>query len=313
MRIGIDIGGTRIKAGVLAASGDAVVTRRVLAVGGARSDDDVVVRLARVVAALEAEVGAGAEAVGVAAAGVLDARRGVIRESPNFPSWADFALGARLEEACGRPVTLENDANAVIYGEARAGAGRGHEHLIGLTLGTGVGGGVILGGQVWRGARGMAGELGHVTVDPGGRPCGCGNRGCLEQYVGAVGLRQTVLELGGDLAGLADSEDLPRLLAELARRPEGDEAREVWVLVGRYLGQAIAGFVHALDVTCVVLAGGIATAADLFLPATESSFRARSFLSMSEGVRIVAGTLGEDAGIIGAALAAQAPGGSLAA
>ena len=301
MRIGIDIGGTRIKAGVVDDAG-VVRARRVVAVGSERDQAAVVTALAGLLGGLAHGEPGGIRAVGVAAAGVIERERGLIRESPNFPAWRDFALGVELAAATGLTISLENDANAVILGEARAGAGRGASSLLGLTLGTGVGGGVILDGRLWRGARGMAGELGHVTMEPRGRACGCGNRGCLEQYAGAVGIRQTLRERRGALADLAGTSDAPRALAELARHGDPD-AREVWREVGAYVGQAVAGFVHALDVTRVVVAGGIAFAADLFLPAADETFRARAFRSMSEGVDLRAGTLGEDAGIIGAALA----------
>lgn len=305
LTIGLDLGGTRIKAGVVGAGGE-VVLRRVVPVGAAKSSAGVVSLLAEVVRSLREEAPGEVRAVGLAAAGVLDRRRGVIRESPNFPLWRDLDLGRRLEAEAGLPVALENDANAVILGEARAGAGRGARDLVGFTLGTGVGGAVVLGGELWRGARGMAGELGHVTVVPDGRACGCGNRGCLEQYAGAVGIRQTLRQRGGRLAEIAQDDDAPRSAALLAR--EGDpEARAVFEDVGIHLGLVVAALVHALDVTRVVVAGGIAHASDLFLDAAIASFRARAFRSMSEGVEIVPGSLGEDAGVVGAALAVASP------
>ncbi|MGM0574188.1 MAG: ROK family protein [Myxococcota bacterium] len=305
MRIGIDLGGTRIKAG-LVDEGGRVVRRVVEPVGERKEADAVVDALAEVVAGLREAAGVEVRALGVAAAGVLDRRRGVIRESPNFPAWRDFDLGRRLGERTSLPVALENDANAAVLGEARAGAGRGVESLFGLTLGTGVGGGIILDGRLWRGVRGMAGELGHVTVVPGGRPCGCGNRGCLEQYAGAVGIRQTLQEIGGGYEHLADDPGAPEISAERARAGDA-RMRELYEGVGHHLGQAIGGFVHTLDVMRVVLLGGIAASADLFMPALERSFRASTFRSMSQGVRIVAGDLGGDAGVVGAALGADEP------
>ncbi|MCA9519235.1 MAG: ROK family protein, partial [Myxococcales bacterium] len=247
----------------------------------------------------------GGAPIGIAAAGVIDRRHGIVRESPNFPEWKDFALAKRLAEASGRRVHLENDANAVIYGEMACGAARGCEDIVGYTLGTGVGGGIILGGELWRGARGMAGELGHVTVvRDGGRPCGCGNHGCLEQYVGAVGIRRTLEERGGKLAELADSRDAPRDLAKAADAGD-DEARAVFAEIGRHLGVAAAAAIHTLDVLTIVLAGGITHAQHLFVPALEAELRARTFASMCEGVRVVVGTLGEDAGVLGAAALAR--------
>ena len=299
--IGVDVGGTRIKAGRVDAAG-VVCDRKVVDVGDERSEDEIVSRIAELVQALDPD--GGALPVGVAAAGVVDHDAGCVRESPNFPTWHDFALAERASAATQRPVWLENDANAVVYGEAIAGAGRGARSVVGYTLGTGVGGGLVLNGRVWRGQRGMAGELGHVTVVREGRPCGCGNRGCLEQYVGQVGIRQSMRERGGELARLSGDVDAPERLAELAHA--GDAAAlAVFAELGGHLGLAAAALVHTLDITVILLCGGIAAAAELFVPAMEAELRARTFRSMSAGVVIRVGTLGADAGIVGAAAVAR--------
>ena len=297
--IGVDVGGTRIKAGRVDVDG-VVCERTVVDVGLERSEDEIVSRIAHVVRALDPE---GTLPIGVAAAGVIDHDAGCVRESPNFPTWHDFALAERVAAATGRAVWLENDANAVVYGEAIAGAGRGARSLVGYTLGTGVGGGLVLDGRIWRGQRGMAGELGHVTVMATGRPCGCGNHGCLEQYAGQVGLRRSMHERGGHLAELALNSDAPLRLAELARADDA-EARAVFAELGAYLGLAAASLIHTLDVTVILLCGGIAAAADLFVPAMEAELRERTFKSMSAGVEIRVGTLGADAGIVGGAAVA---------
>jgi len=293
------VGGTRIKAGRVTESGR-VVDRSVVKVGQARDEADIVARIADLVTALDPD---GGLPVGVAAAGVIDHAAGCVRESPNFPGWRDFELAARVREATQRVVALENDANAVVFGEAIAGAGRGARNLMGYTLGTGVGGGLVLDGRIWRGERGMAGELGHVTDVPDGRQCGCGNRGCLEQYAGQVGIRRTMAERGGALAELAGDSSAPARLAELAQAGDA-EAQAVFASLGAHLGMAAAALVHTLDVTTVLLCGGIAAAAALFVPAMESELRARTFRSMSAGVEIRVGTLGADAGIVGAAAVA---------
>ena len=294
--IGVDVGGTRIKAGRVDSAGR-VIARDVVAVGEGRGEGEIVARIAQAVERLDP---GGALPVGLAAAGVIDVADGRVRESPNFPDWKDFDLAARVRRATGRAVALENDANAVIYGEAIAGAGRGARTLVGYTLGTGVGGGIVLEGKIWHGVRGMAGELGHVTVARDGRPCGCGNRGCLEQYAGQVGLRQTLRERGGAWARLADDADAPARLAAMAEAGDGDAAA-IYAEVGAMLGLAAAALVHTLDVQVIILSGGIAAASGLFVPAMEAELRARTFRSMSEGVAIRVGLLGADAGIVGAA------------
>ncbi|MCC6622289.1 MAG: ROK family protein [Deltaproteobacteria bacterium] len=299
--IGIDVGGTRIKAGRVDEHGR-VLAEAVVEVGDARSPDDIVKNLVDLIDQLEP---GGKAPVGVAAAGVLDARQGLVRESPNFPSWRDFPLGARVAAETGRKVVLENDANAVVWGEAVAGAGRGFGTLVGYTLGTGIGGGIVLDHHLWRGVRGMAGELGHVTVVPDGRPCGCGNHGCLEQYAGSVGLVKTLAASTGPLAALAaDPGHAAHHLAERAHA--GDpEARAIFAQAGRYLGQAAAALVHTLDLTLIVLCGGVGEGAfDLIAPAMDQELVARTFRSMGAGVTIRKGELGPAAGIIGAALLA---------
>lgn len=299
--IGIDLGGTRIKAGLVDAG---EVRAEAIAPVGSREPEAILDALVELVAGLDR---GGRLPVGIAAAGVIDQSAGVVRESPNFPSWRDFALGSRLAARTARAVRLENDANAVIFGETRHGVARGVANVIGYTLGTGVGGGLVLGGEIYRGERGMAAELGHVTLVPEGRPCGCGNRGCLERYVGQVGLIQTLGELGPPLADLLhpDPSDAPRRLARLA--DDGDpRARAVFTDVGRALGQAAAALLHTLDITTFVLAGGVAGAFDHIAPAMHAELYARSFRSMSVGVRILHGTLGPHAGILGAATLAGA-------
>lgn len=299
--IGIDLGGTRIKAG-LVTDGDidhdghgATVVIDV----HSRTPDAIIEALVGLVRQVDPDA---RHPIGIAAAGVIDQRQGVVRESPNFPEWRDFPLAARLASATGQSVALDNDANAVILGEARFGAARGASHVFGYTLGTGVGGGIVIDQRPYRGERGMAAELGHVTVEPEGRACGCGNRGCLERYAGQLGLIATLVELGPPHSDLLrpDPSDAPRRLAELADRGDG-VARQVFWEIGRRLGFAAAGALHTLDITTIVLAGGIAGAFAHIAPAMQAELEARTFRSMSQGVRIVCGTLGARAGVLGAA------------
>lgn len=302
--IGVDLGGTRLKAGRVEASGQ-IAERTVVSVGERRTEDAIVALIAETAQALDPE---GLAPIGIAVAGVIEAATATVRESPNFPAWKDFRLADRILSATGRHVHLENDANAAIFGEAQAGAGRGAPSCIGLTLGTGVGGALVLGGELWRGERGMAGELGHMTVVPEGRPCGCGNRGCLERYAGALGIAETMraaADPGADWREAAEDRDgaVAWLAGEAARgRPE---AVDVFEGVGRALGQAIAGLVHALDVRRVVLTGGVSRAFPHFAPAMEAEVSARMFRSMREGVVITPGTLGDDAALVGASVLAR--------
>lgn len=307
---GVDIGGTRIKAGAVDTLGH-VADETVWAIGDAdvgRTPEALARGLAHWADAIDPRRSV---PIGVAVAGVINQGAGLIRESPNFPAWRDVPFARVLAEASGRRVVLDNDANAVVLGEAVWGAGRGAESLVGYTLGTGVGGGIVLDGRLWRGMRGMAGELGHVTVVPDGRACGCGNHGCLEQYVGRVGLVQTwralAAEAPGGLPALAEGIDDSDIPAGLARAA-GDGhpvARAIWNGVGRFLGQAAAALVHTLDVQRIVVAGGVAGAFEHFASAMEAEIRARTFRSMAAGVVVAQGTLGVTAGIVGASAVAR--------
>ena len=296
------MGATRVKAG-LVEQGVGVVATEVAAVADHRSPEQLVELLAQLLDRLT--IGRdGPKGVGLIAPGVLDRSAGIVRQSPNFPSWRDEPLGAALQRRVGLPVILDNDANGATLAEHRLGAGRGSSTMICLTLGTGVGGGVILGGELWRGARGMAGELGHVTVVSGGRACGCGNLGCLEQYVGAVGIRKTLRERGGRWLELTDSPDAPRALSALAAA--GDvEALELFADLGRYLGLGIVSILHVLDMECVVLTGGVAQSYALLEPTLLSTVQERAYKAMSSGLRLAPGTLGDEAGVLGAVLLAQ--------
>ena len=293
MKIGVDLGGTRIKAGLVDARG-VVVERAMVATPEQKSAEVVVGSIAELLSSMLPK----ATSVGLAAAGVLDHKRGVIRESPNFPEWQDVSLGDLLASEVGLPVSLENDANAVIWGEACHGAGQGASNLIGYALGTGVGGALVLDGRLWRGERGMAGELGHTVVVPNGHPCGCGGRGCLEQYAGAVGLWRELAAAG--YSQFASGVDGIKL-ASVAARAGDAKLLEIFQEMGWHLGVAMAGIVQALDVSRIVLAGGLSRSADLFYESACDAMKAHAFPSIVEGVEVVVGTLREDAGIIGAA------------
>jgi glucokinase len=310
--IGFDVGATNIKAGLV--DPDGVVVARLAAPAPASGpEQDLVDLLAELSAALDPEAAA---PVGAAVAGVIDGAAQVVRESPNYPQWRDFHLSRRLAEATGRRVVVDNDANLATLGEAMAGVGvelargRGRPltHAVGLTLGTGVGGGLLLDGRLYRGERGMAGELGHLTVEPEGRPCNCGNRGCLERYAGALGLAETMRETGHpDPAWRLEAADLRTAAQHLAARAAAGDAvaRDIFDAMGRRLGQAIAGLVHAFDVRTFILMGGVTGASGLFGPALERELTARTFRSMREGVEVVHGVLGGDAALIGAAVLAR--------
>jgi glucokinase len=253
-----------------------------------------------------------ARGIGVAVPGPLDIRRGVVLAAPHFAAWKLFPLRKRLECALGRAVALENDANAWALGEYWRGAARGHRDVVLLTLGTGVGGGLIVNGRIVHGRAGGAGELGHVTVDPDGPRCDCGSRGCLEAYASSSGLRELVR---GRLR-LARAAPLPAKYLDgggdfsvrrLYREARAGDRVALWALrtAGRHLGIALASMLNVFNPELIVLGGGVAGTLPVMRPAMTAEIRARAFRAVASQCRIVRAKLRTDAGVVGAAYAAM--------
>jgi len=306
VRIGVDLGGTKVLAGLVDETGR--VLRR--AREETRADDlgSVVDGVRRVVAAVAADDPV--SGVGVAVAGFVDGGRSRVLVAPNL-GLSDAPLRDLLEDALGVPVTLENDSNAAAWGEFRYGSARGRHECLVVTVGTGVGAGLILDGRLRRGAAGVAGELGHVLAYRNGVPCGCGRTGCLEQYAsgsalvrrtrhllrkGRAGTAPLLGRIGGDIDALRGPDIT-------AAAQDGDRfAREQLAVIGSRLGEAVAGLITVLDLDTVVLGGGVAEAGALLLDPAERALKA----SLVQGpglvrIKMVLGELGEDAGIVGAA------------
>ena len=311
--IGVDLGGTNLR--VAAVSDDGRVLENVARDTGSRRGRDAVLdemcAAIRDVAGRHAAQGALA-GIGIGVPGIIDMETGLLRESPNLPGWHDYPVRDEIERRLKAHVILENDANAAAMGESWMGAARDVDNCCMLTLGTGVGGGLVLNGHLWHGMTGMAGELGHITVNPDGPPCGCGSRGCIEQYASATAVKRMAEEamvLGGasELERLARTGDLnARTVFDLAQR--GDAAAQaVYTTVGRMLGVLLAGLVNALNLPMYVVGGGVADAWDAFAPVMIEEVRRRSFVyaATEPGPRrrtqIVKAALGGDAGLIGAA------------
>ncbi|MFN0009220.1 MAG: ROK family protein [Planctomycetota bacterium] len=291
--VGLDLGGTSIKGGAVTEQGE-ILERRSIDIDHARSASALIDDLA----GLSRDLGVGSS-VGLGAPGLFDRERGVVLESPNLGFLEGVAMRGELARRLSldeSAVVLENDANAAAIGEHWAGAGRGESDLLMVTLGTGVGGGFILGGELYSGAGGMAGEVGHVVVDPAGPACGCGARGCLETLASATAVRRRAVALG-----------LPRdqpgnlvLLAEIARRGAGPE-RDLFSQVGLDLGRGLAAVVTLLDVRLFVIGGGFGAALDVLEPGIREGLAERSYGRRLEQVRIAPAALGADAGWMGAA------------
>jgi glucokinase len=298
--IGVDLGGTNVRAALVAADGRVLARAR----RETRAAEGVDATIGRIVGAIE-EVRAGSRVagVGIGSPGPLDSRRGVVISAPNLPGWVDVPLGDLVRSRVGLETIVENDANVAALGESWLGAGRGASSLLLLTLGTGIGGGIVAGGRVWRGHRGFAGEMGHTTFDPNGVVCGCGNRGCLEQYASATALVRRTREAiaAGRPTSLIAKPAITAAVVH-AEALAGDAlARELLAETGRILGVAIGSAANLLDPEVVVVAGGLAGAGDfLFGPLREEAKR-RALPAVAASLEIVPAALGDDAGVLGAA------------
>lgn len=304
--LGVDVGGTRVKAGLVAEDGSLDRVQVLGVEARDRTEDGIVALLAALHASYRDT--APIAAVGIGIPGAVDVGAGIVTKSPNFPAWSDLRLRDRLVAAgVDVPLAVDNDANVVGVGEGAFGVARGEDSFILLTLGTGVGGALKLGGRMWRGVRGMAAELGHLNLVPGGRPCGCGSEGCLEQYASQNGLRHELLDAAMEIDeadALLTDPDMPKKLFELA--VHGNRAAAaIWERFGGWLGLGIGSLLNVLDVRTVVLAGGLAGALPAFQEPLLAAVAHSSFPAIHAGLRVVAGSLGEAAGILGAAALAR--------
>jgi glucokinase len=306
LSVGVDIGGTKVAAGVVDDDGTVL----------ARARRDTPSRDARAVEATITDVVRELRdrydvvAVGIGAAGFVDAERSRVRFAPHL-AWRDEPLRDALTGALDLPVVVENDANAAAWAEWRFGAGRGESHLVCVTLGTGIGGGVVVDGIVQRGRFGMAGEFGHMVVVPDGRRCECGNRGCLEQYASGNVLGREARELAraGSPVTVSLLErvagDVDALVGPVvtAAAREGDAcAIELFEDVGRWLGIGLANLAAALDPGTFVIGGGVSEAGELLLgPARESFRRTLTGRGYRPEARVVRAAFGPEAGLVGAA------------
>jgi glucokinase len=297
--IGVDLGGTNLRAAAIDRSGK-MLDKISGATNFTEGRDAVLADITAAIANLRDKHGMGGLAgIGVGVPGFIRIREGFITGSNNLPYLENFPVRDEISRRLGSRVFLENDANAAALGEKWIGAGRDVDDLVLLTLGTGVGGGIIANGRVLRGAVGMAGEFGHMTVVPNGNPCGCGNQGCLEKHASAtaVAAMARMLHLGVD----PSSKDV----YDMAREPGevGDKARAVWRAFGEALGMALANLVNAFNFPLYLLSGGVLAAWELFEPHMIATLERRSFTyrATKGETRIAQATLGNEAGLFGAA------------
>jgi glucokinase len=328
--IGVDLGGTNLRIAAVDERGR-LIEKVTLGTKVSLGRDHVINEMCDAIQRVEEKYrdSAALLGIGIGVPGIIDMQTGLLRESPNLPGWADYPVRTEIEQRLKTRVILENDANVAALGEKWLGAAKDFDDMAMLTLGTGVGGGLVLGGKIWRGMNGMAGEFGHTTVEPEGHPCGCGNRGCLEQYASAtavVRMAKEAIEKDGasSLARAAhsDAEFSAKSIYNLAI--QGDEdARRIFRRVGRCLGIVLSAMVNSLNLPIYVIGGGVSSAWEAFSPSIFEELRQRSMvyaatappnaLATNQGASahvepgpghktiITRALLGSDAGLYGAA------------
>jgi len=307
--VGVDLGGTNIKAGVCDESAR-VLTKLSITTEAQRGPERVLDRIAEAAGLAAEQAGlslARIGAVGVGAPGTIDFDAGVVTIAPNLPGWQDVPLRAGVAQRLGVTTIIENDANAAAFGEYWVGAGAKADPMVLLTLGTGVGGGIVIGGQLLHGASGAAAELGHLIVRFGGRQCGCGNRGCLEAYASASAVAARFREA---IEGGAESVLAHRVRAGEEITSEGiyraavdgdGLCQRIIEETGVLLGYGIVSVVHALNPQRVVLSGGMIGAGAMLMEPVRRTVCEMAFPLSQKPLEVVFATLGGDAGFIGAA------------
>ncbi len=291
--IGVDLGGTNLRIAAVTVDGqilEKVTLNTKVALGPDRTIDEMCDAIQRVATTHKAS--GSFRGAGIGVLGIIDMQAGTVRKSANFPGWEDYPVRAEIERrlrACAllesdASVIIDNDGNVAALGEQWLGAARGVDNVAILTLGTGIGGGIVLGGKIWHGMNGMAGEFGHVTVEPEGVPCGCGNRGCAERYASASAIMRMAREAvaTGEAPALANAASLGADFGALAiynLAMQGDEpSRRIFHTFGRYLGMMLAVAVNVLNLDAYVLAGGVSSAWDAFAPTMFEELRQRSLV-----------------------------------
>ena len=315
--IGVDLGGTNLRIAAVDEHGT-FLEKTSLDTQASRGRDFVITEMCEAIRATVNKIPSATLAgIGIGVPGIIDMETGMLRESPNLPGWHNYPVRDDIERRLGAKVILENDANAAALGEKWLGAARDHDDMLMLTLGTGVGGGVVLGGRVWHGMRGMAGEPGHITIHPEGPPCPCGNRGCLEQFASATAVVRMAREAiakdaSSALAHAAQGSAALTAKSVYQLATQGDsDAQQIYRRVGWALGIGLAGLINLLNLPIYVIGGGVAAGWDAFLRAMLEEVRWRSFVyratnpedssGSSKKTIITRALLGGDAGLFGAA------------
>ncbi len=313
--LGIDIGGTTAKVGFVRETGGLLATGKV-ETRPERGPGDLLEEVMSEARRMAGELGlpwSAVKGVGVGCAGLVSSRGGVLITSPNLSGWKDVPLGEIIASACDCDAFLDNDANALAYGETCVGAARGKTFGVFLTLGTGVGGGLLFDGKIFRGCNGFGAELGHIVIDPDGPVCQCGNRGCLESFVRSSNIVAVAVEYYRRAGRTADLERMaggnaiavtPEALSSAASSGD-DVAAQVFRDIGRWLGIAVGGFINVFNPQVVVIGGGVAQAGKSLLEPVRHWAGRYAFSASFNSAAIAPASLGENGGLVGAALEAR--------
>lgn len=314
--IGVDIGGTKVGGGVVDENGQVLDTqRRATPANSAQATLDAIVEVIEQLRKEQEGQGNTVEAIGLAAAGFVDEQRATVVHAPNVAGWAQEPLKQRMSERIDLPVVVENDANAAAWAEVVFGAAQGEQFVVCVTVGTGIGGGLVIGGQLVRGQWGFAAEFGHIEVVVGGQRCGCGKRGCWEQYASGNALVRIAR-----LRAVEEREQAELLLSLGDGTPEGISGKDITEAarggdpvalesfdeIGTWLGRGLADLSAVLDPGCFVIGGGVGEAGELLLEPARKAYRDNiSAAAVRPLAPIKAAQLGNQAGIVGAAALAR--------
>jgi glucokinase len=308
--VGVDLGGTNVRIGIVTPTGR-ILKKEEYALDTSRGGLNIVEGLvSNLKNLLQKRIGKNNQllGIGIGIAGAIDMKRGRMINSPNIPDLNGFGIREFIKKRMSSPIAIENDANAFALGEGWVGAAKGSKDYCGITLGTGVGGGIVINGEILHGSGGMASEVGHMVIDPEGPLCGCGGKGCLEVYASATGIRRMALEAiekgkGGEIlkrAGGKVEEITSEKVFEAAQ--SGDKAaQKIFNEMGRFLGLGLVNLIHLFDPEKIVIGGKASRAWDSFIKTTMEVVTERAMEGSREKVKIVQAKCGDDAGILGAA------------
>jgi len=311
--VGVDLGGTKVACGLVTRSGR-IEERRQEPTDRLEGPRGLVKWIAQATSAWSGS-GWALGGIGIGVPGWAEADTGVVRALTNIPHFQDVPLASRVRDATGLDTCIDNDANVMVLAETLVGAAKGRNHVVGITLGTGVGGGLVLDGRIYRGSRSAGGEIGHVSINARGPKCTCGARGCIERYLGRDHLvaeaRRRIRHARGSAAAVAltrlvaenDGRLTPKLMSQAAAAAN-PLAQEFWHYIGDRFGAFLVSLSNLLNPECFVLGGGVAKGRRHFLPAARQRLEREAMNGLGSQTPILAAKLGTDAGIVGAALLA---------